>query len=129
MRTWPPTVLLALLCLLGCASGQGSENPDARRDSELISLEELQNQPAGSAFDAVERLRPNWLRNRGPFSTTRPQSYPEVFVDDRHFGTLESLRQIDLDAVSEIRFLNGRDATTRFGTGYPGGLIMVFLKR
>jgi hypothetical protein len=54
---------------------------------------------------------------------------PRVFVDDRDFGTLESLRDFHLDSVLEIIYLSAGDATTRYGTGYPGGVIHLRLKR
>jgi hypothetical protein len=86
--------------------------------------------PTGSAFDAVERLHRDWLQSRsvtGRSSTGR--SYPEVFVDGRPFGPLDSLNQLGTETIEEIRFINPADATTRYGTGYPGGIIEVIMIR
>jgi hypothetical protein len=129
MRPWHFVVVLTSALLAGCFSARGPGSAEEERAADRISLEELESQPAGNVYDAVQRLRPIWLRNRGPFSTTRPQSYAEVFVDERYYGPLESLRQFDLTAVAEVRYLSGRDATTRFGTGYPGGIIQLILKK
>ncbi len=129
MRRTHLTLLVALLLLAGCLSAGRSGSAEEERDSDRISLEQLESQPAGNLYEAVQRLRPIWLRSRGPFSTTRPQSFADVFVDDRYYGPLETLRQFDLATVSEVVFLSGRDATTRFGTGYPGGVIQVVLKK
>ncbi len=46
-----------------------------------------------------------------------------VFLDNVGAGTLERLRTIPLQIVSELRFIDSRDATTRWGTGYPDGVI------
>ena len=52
-----------------------------------------------------------------------------VFVDGRRFGELPVLRQFGVEEIEEIRFLSASDATTRFGTGYPGGIINLILRR
>jgi len=131
MRTLPLTILLVSVLLGSCASGSGSSSSDVRRDPNRISPEEINTQPVGTAYDAVEHLRPMWLRSRGTLSvtTTGSGSLPRVFLDDRDFGNVESLRQFNLDSVAEIEYMSGRDATTRYGTGYAGGIIHVRLKR
>ncbi len=126
MRTLAPTVLLASVFLWGCASGGGSSSSDTRRDPNRISPEEIQSLPAGTAFDAVQRLRPNWLRSRGTLSVTTSGtgSLPRVFVDDRDYGSMNSLHDLNLDSVAEITRMSAQDATTRYGTGYAGGSFM-----
>jgi outer membrane receptor protein involved in Fe transport len=126
MRALPSTLLLASIFLWGCASGGGSSSPDVRRDPNRITQEEIQELPSGTARDAVERLRPSWLRSRGGVGGN--PGYPRVFVDGRDFGTMDTLNGFHLDSVAEIEFMSGRDATTRYGTGYPGGIILVRLK-
>ena len=84
----------------------------------------------GTAREAVERFHPNWLRGRaGTVRTETGRSYPHVFVDGRPFGTAESLHQFGTESIEEIRFISPADATTRYGTGYTGGIIEVILKR
>ena len=61
--------------------------------------------------------------------TATGRSYPEVFVDGRHFGPVESLAQFGTDNIQEIRFISGPDATTRHGTGFPGGIIEIILRK
>ncbi len=124
-------VLFTTLVLIGCASGGGSEAPGVRRDPNLLTLEDLQSQPSGTAYDAVQRLRPNWLRMRSTAMGGGAGSVnlPRVFVDERDFGTLETLRDFHLDSLLEISYLSAADATTRYGTGYAGGIIHVRLKR
>lgn len=127
-----PAVLLVAVFLGGCVSGGASPGTDLQRDPDRISPEELQTLPTGTAFDAVERLRANWLRSRSTTITGGSGgsvNLPRVFVDDRDFGSLDSLRGFHLDSVAEILFMSGRDATTRYGTGYPGGIIHLRLKR
>jgi len=84
---------------------------------ELAPLQQL------DVYQAVQRLRPNWLRTRG-------NTPPQVMVDGaRQAGGLEVLRSYRAQDVSELRFISGTDATTRFGTGYDGGAIMITSRR
>ncbi len=131
MRALPPTILLVSVLLGGCASGGGSSSSNVRRDPNLISQVEIETQPVGTAFDAVTRLRPMWLRSRGTHNVSRTGavSLPRVFVDGREFGNVDSLRQFNLDSVAEIEYMSAQDATTRYGTGYTGGVIQVRLRR
>lgn len=131
MRTVPLFILLAPIFLWGCSSGGGASTSGSQRDPNRISLEELQDLPPGTAYDAVGRLRPAWLRGRSSTTgggTGGGAQAARVFVDGREFGSVASLRDLHLDSVAEIRFMSARDATTRYGTGYPGGIILVRLK-
>ena len=51
------------------------------------------------------------------------------FRDGRPFGALDSLHQIGAETIDVIRFHSASDATTRFGTGYPAGIIEVITRR
>jgi hypothetical protein len=49
-----------------------------------------------------------------------------VFRNNAEWGRdPRSLESILLDEVAELRYMSGPDATTRFGSGYPGGIIQV----
>lgn len=117
--------LLALACACGPRTGSGGD--EFTRDRRRISPEELATQTTGTVYEAIERLRPIWLRSRS--TTLATQAFPRVRVDGQDYGPVESLARIDVAVVSEIRFISARDATTRYGTGYPGGAILVILKR
>lgn len=126
------SLLLASTLLAACASGGGQAGLEDSRDPERISRQELQSQPTGNAYEAVERLRPNWLRSRSGTSAggaAGSTHLPAVFVDDLYFGTLESLSHFNLDGIREMRFWSAPDATTRFGTGYLGGIIQLIMMR
>jgi hypothetical protein len=52
-----------------------------------------------------------------------------VFRDGVRLGGLEYLDDMDMLDVWEFRYLSASDATNRYGTGYPGGIILVFTRR
>lgn len=106
-------------------STTGSQSRPAR-DRSLITREELEAYDERSAYVAVERLRPGWLladrtaNLRGAGSVT-----PQVIVDGMHRGGLETLRTLMAREIEELRFLSSSDASTRYGTGYPAGAIVI----
>jgi hypothetical protein len=117
------TVALTL-GLAGCAAGGGSGGDGAPRGStnriireELVGLQQL------DAFQAIQRLRPNWLR-------TRSGTPPQIMVDGtRQAGGLDVLRSYRAVDIEEMRYVNSSDATTRFGTGFDGGAILLTTRR
>lgn len=122
-RLLVPSLALAL-GLTGCASaGAGGGDAAPRGSANRIILEELEPVQQLDAFDAVRRLRPMWLRSRGGSS-------PQVLVDgNRQPGGLEALRSIRSSEIQEMQFMSASDATTRFGTGFDGGAILVTTRR
>ena len=127
-KTTIPLFALALV-ISGCASSAESSSGSAR-DRNVITLEEMQNLSSVSLYEAIQRLRPAWLRSRGPMSGGgASSSYPQVFMDGVQIGNIEILKDYRMDGVRELRFIPARDATTRFGTGYLAGVIEILSVR
>jgi hypothetical protein len=79
-----------------------------------------------NAWDAVQRLRPRFLRNSGPASFAGGlDNRPIVRVDETVAGVPEALRNVDIQYVLEIRYYSAADATARFGGTYGRGVIHV----
>ena len=110
------------LLAASCASGGGSGESGPRRNRNVITSEEFtQIAEVGTVFEAIQRLRPNWLRGRGGSSA-------KVFVDGVQMGDTGVLRNYRVDVIRECRFITSTDATLRFGTGYGGGVIEVITR-
>jgi len=129
MRPLPAkSLLLAFFALTiglaGCASGGGGGSEGGpRRSTNRIVLDELATLQQLDCYQAIQRLRPNWLRSRG-------SSPPQILVDgSRQAGGLDLLRSYRAADIEEMRFISGTDATTRFGTGFDGGAIMLTTRR
>ncbi len=103
-----------------CASsGQPGESRPRRR-TNVITAEELSELTFENAYEAVRRLRPGWLQPRGR------SGLPVVYRDNARWGgNPRSLENIRIIAISEMRFLSAADATTLYGTGFSGGVILV----
>jgi hypothetical protein len=52
-----------------------------------------------------------------------------VVVDGVALGAIENLASVNAVTVREIRYIGATDATTRYGTGYVGGVILVTTKK
>ncbi|HET9513358.1 MAG TPA: hypothetical protein VFO95_05460 [Gemmatimonadales bacterium] len=124
-------LLLAFLLppLLLTRTATAQEVKKVRYDPDRILADEVaaRASDAKTAYDIIKRLRPQFLRQRGSGSIRNYNPVPvRVYVD----GILQSrdvsaLNEIMAHSVVEISYLNGSDATTRFGTGYENGAILV----
>ena len=123
-----PTRLLLLplaAALLACAGGAGAPR-QARADPDLLTQAELQGLVGINAKQAIERLRPRFLRTRGTSSLMVADADKIwVYVDGSRLGGVEMLEQIQVHEVKEIRYLSGPDATNRYGVGHTGGAIVL----
>jgi hypothetical protein len=113
-----------LAAVWACSSG--SRVPS--RSADVITAEDMAAVNLPTAFDVVERLRPHFLRPRGP-TTVVSDTRLVVYQDNLNLGGVDMLRQIRAAELQEIRFLSASDATTRFGTGHPGGAIIVTTRK
>jgi len=76
-----------------------------------------------NVYDAIQRLRPSWLRGR-------VGSAPVVLVDGTsQGGDLRTLRSYRVRDIEEIEYMSASDATNRYGTGYGSGVILLTTRR
>lgn len=124
-------ILLSILlsALAGCASagGQKSAPSAATSPRQVLTQEEiLAAGGVATALDAVRRLRPQFIRSRGVTSLRNPTAdQVVVYVNGIRAGGVQALEQIPAQDVREIRHVNARDATTKYGTGHTGGVLEV----
>lgn len=130
MRRW--CLMLSTGMVLACAGNArpSSDNPLVSRSADVITAGELtQTQGLQTAWDAVQRLRPRFLRNGGPTSFRGGlDNRAIVRVDDTVTGAAEALRSVDIQHVKEIRYYSAADATARFGGTYGRPVIHVVTK-
>lgn len=128
-----------VLAIAACASSpagspgatqQSAPSSRAHGSRDVITEEELARVDVQTALDAVRRLRPNFLQTHGGKSSSITQGPQDVvvYVDNTRMGGPSALSQIQITDVKEIQYLNGPDATQRFGTGHGSGAIIVIRK-
>lgn len=138
-------VLIALMAAVVVACGGGTPAPDGaprpvRGSANLITEQEIAAGHYETALDAIRSLRPSMLVARGTTMSgagTNP-GMSEVtaasvgivaYLDDVRLNDLAALSTIPASRVQEIRFVNARDATTRYGSGHGSGAIVVVSKK
>jgi len=126
----------AMMCAMGlmviACGGGGASQPTTgarpiRGPADLITETEINASVYQNALEVVQNLRPNMMRPRG--STAQGPVPVVLFVDDVRMGEMSAMANIPAGRVKEIRYINGRDATTRWGTGVGSGVILVTTKR
>jgi outer membrane receptor for ferrienterochelin and colicin len=126
MNGWRRPLLVALIGgALGCTTATlGSGDP---ADTRIITREEIEASHTATAYDAIQKLRANFLTYRGETSISKSNSqpYPTVYVDGQEFGPISSLRSIPASQVATVRLYRSWEATTKYGTGNMGGVIAV----
>ena len=120
--------LFALAAVVACASG-GASSSAPRTDRNVIAETELATVPTGNLYEAIERLRPNFLRSRGQSSINSPGGeYAAVYMDGRPYGDLASLRQIVTAQVETVHYYDAPSAQQKFGMISGTGVIEVISK-
>ena len=120
--------LFALAAVVACASG-GASPKVVPPDRNVIAETELATVPTGNLYEAIERLRPNFLRSRGQMSINSPNGeYALVYMDGRPYGNLGSLRQIVTTQVETVHYYDATSAQQKFGMICGSGVIDVTTK-
>jgi hypothetical protein len=119
---------LTLVCVLdGCASS-GSRSGSGSSQS-ILTAAQLASANSDNLFDAIQKLRPEWLTTRGPSSVTGlAMSAVSVYMNGSMLGQAEALRDLRLLDVTEVRYWDAGQASARFGMGHPRGVIEVTRK-
>ena len=124
---------LAVLAIVGCHSGANDtvRFGTASRQSDVLTKDEMvaAHADVNTAYDAVARLRPNWLAVHGVTSAQTGGGSTEtavVYVDGQRYGPITSLRNIQAFNVMTMRYYDITQAGARFGIqGGAGGVIEI----
>jgi hypothetical protein len=119
-----PFVFMTMVA--ACATTAGDAERRDRSDPNVLTRAELEDVNVSNAYDAVERLRPRWLVPRT--RSVQFQADVVVFFNNSPVGDVTSLRQMNLDGIHEIRYLDPAEAQTRLaaaGYNLSGGVIQV----
>lgn len=102
--------------------------PRSRRIANVITRDELADPSlsGSTGLEAVRRLRPTFLANRGAISVRDPQAGSvRVSIDGGTIGPLEDLDRIRTNEIRSIRYLSASDATQRFGVAANGSPVIL----
>ncbi|MGH7464788.1 MAG: hypothetical protein ACREK1_06405, partial [Longimicrobiales bacterium] len=104
----------------------GRASPGAH---DVLTSDQMIAANARSAYEAVQKLRPDWFSTRGPTAITNVEpDVASVYLGGNHIGDIEALRNIRPDDVKQLRYYEAGEASARFGMGHSRGVIDVVLK-
>jgi hypothetical protein len=119
-------MLLATTTLLGGCASAGASGASNRASQSQLSHSDLTGANADNLYDAVARLRPNWLGTRGATSVTNSTpTEVDVYMDGNFLGKSDYLRQVRIQDVTSVRYWDAGQASARFGMGHPRGVIEI----
>src|SRR4051812_19292010 len=122
--------ILAAILAIACAPAATTKPSSAAKNPNFISREEVVAVMGDNdnAYDVIRRLRPSFLRTRGT-STMGLSGEPVlvVYLDMVKVSgsSFTNLKAISAAQIRSIEYLNGIDATTRFGTDHGAGAILI----
>lgn len=112
--------------LLGRGSGPATEVAE-RGSRDFIPRAELEGYRGESVYSTINLIRRRWVQPRRSFSTafSRDPVYARVVIDGSSRRQLGDLLSMNVDGIENIRYMSAVDATTKYGTGFSGGVIEV----
>jgi len=136
---------VALVGSAACASGgassgsttaaapspQGTTERPARRNANLLTTADFQGMESLNVGDAIQRLRPDWLRRaeaRSRATMSRGSDGNDalaVWVDENRAGGAEVLKTMAVQGIASMRYYSGPEAQARFGNGNSNGAIHI----
>lgn len=130
MRAKTLVAIATAWTLTGCAHGATPDGSAGRRPGNVITQEQLAGTNSENLYDAITKIRPDWLSSRGPTSVSDPSpTVVSVFQNGTMLGKADYLRQMLVLDVAEVHYWDPGQATARFGTGHPRGVIEVTRKQ
>jgi hypothetical protein len=126
--------LVAVAVTIGCSHNTGGPTTvsGVPRKTNILAAAEIVAARADltTAYDAVARLRPNWLVSHGLSSfDLRSNEFAIVFVDGQRYGGIETLRDIPAFQVARFRYYDVTQAGSVYGIkAGTGGVIEVTTK-
>ena len=119
--------VVALAGLISACSRTVNEQKEY--NSAVITESEISASGAATAYDAVKKLRSNFLVSRGKTSFNDGPPEPNVYVDENYFGPLASLKSIPAAQVGSIRLYRSWEVQAKYGTNNLGGVISVYTRQ
>lgn len=139
----PLLVCSAFALLAGCApaasggagagaSASGTTSSGQRIRANVITREEIEGSGTTNLYDAIQRLRPQWLRNASQTNYGGGGTEIVVYQGTTQLGGLDALRQLAPGYVEAIRYLDQSTAMNTLpglGSRRVAGAIVLELPR
>jgi hypothetical protein len=120
--------LVIAVVVLGCVRASSGVAPGG--DPMIITGDQIESLHATNAYQVVAATHGDFLHSRGRESQDPrvPPIPAAVYVDDTFYGGVDTLRDIRVGDIAEIRLYQSYEAQYKFGSGHMGGVIQVITK-
>jgi hypothetical protein len=100
-----------IVTLVACASSGAAT---ATHQTDLITATEIATSGTTNAWDLINRLRPNWLRQQaiGSIGGGARTQVIAVYVDGHRFGDVSTLRSLSSSTIRSAQWLDAARAAT-----------------
>jgi hypothetical protein len=96
------------------------------RNAMVITKEEIAASHMYNAYDVISSLRPAFFHSHGPTTfSAEDNGLPKVYLNHMVYGSIESLKTMEVSGIQEIHYYNGTEASNRFGLGNVSGAIEI----
>lgn len=121
-----PWIAATGLAVIVACHSQQKEADSMFSVRNLITQDQIDSSGANNVYELIQRLHGDYLRDRGKISIkTNQHERAVVFLNDNEYGILETMRNIPVSRVSEIRYFTGTEAAAKFGSQYGGGVVQL----
>ena len=111
-----PALIVTATLFSGACSGRTQAGSRVSNQNEL-TVDQIRESGARDALEAVQRLRPLWLRTRGQSSINAPNTIL-VYQNETRLGSIDALRGYPIDGIAKLTYLTASEAANKLlGTG------------
>ena len=119
--------LALLLASAACTPSRPGAPVTTSSNRALITESEIPTAGTETAYDLIQRIRPEYLRIRPAQGTAGANGNnapaPVLIVNGQRVGGLADLRSIPASSLSTVRYHTIEEAKRRFGMQYGGGAL------
>ena len=110
--------------LAAACSSNSAQNRPGHGVRNVLTQAQLVATNSENLYQAIVKLRPEWLTSRGPVSVSDASpTMASVYMNGSMLGKADYLKEMRALDVSEVRFWDAGQAAARFGMGHPRGVI------
>ena len=122
---------MVAVLILAAACGSPPQAAPLPRERELLTHDEIVSaaREGSDLYETLQALRPNFLQPPLGIQRGSAPRGTAVYIDSRHVGGLEVLRNITADNVEEVRYLGPTQSQNELGPTASFGALMVKLRR
>lgn len=117
-------LVIASTCLMSGCAGANTQTTTRPGNGTKLTQSDLAKANADNLYDAILKLRSEWLTSRGATSVSdATPTGVDVYMNGTLLGKADYLRGLRVQDVTSVTYWNAGQASARFGMGHPRGVL------